>query len=458
MARQRSPLRRLTRIIELLVLAAVLLTAVGIWWTGGEYPAETTRHTKAVTAPGPFQPPAGAPPQSPARRTVVMMVFDGLAPAMLEGQATPALDRLRREGAWSNNMVPPFPSISLTGGFTISTGCWPEHHGIVTNRFFDPQRGFYDHSRDADWASGCEHLHQVAERQGVPSAALGWYGAVSATRGKLARDVAYEATWKEYPTDTARAQQVVDLLARPATERPQLILAYFRGPDSAAHFKGMDSPEVRAAVAETDRAVGTVLAALERIGNAALIVTTDHGMRPTAELINVEYLLRRHGIAARMVATGTTAFIYLDDPATRPQAIEALTPYDSFDIIRPEAPPAWAHLGSGPRVGDLILSAKPPYVIEDRGQLPWYVRWLAWVGPETVDARSSLHASHGYPPDTPGVQGAFFAWGDGVQRGKQLERVDAIDIHPTVTQLLGIAPGVPVDGQPIVALLSPNEP
>jgi predicted AlkP superfamily pyrophosphatase or phosphodiesterase len=452
MARPRSPLRRVIRLVELLVLAAVLLAAVGIWWTGGEYPPATTRPTH-ITAPGPFQPPAAVPAASP-RRTVVVMVFDGLAPAMLEGQSTPALDRLRREGVWSDHMVPPFPTISLVGGFTISTGCWPEHHGIVSNRFFDPQRGFYDHARDADWATGCEHLHQAAERQGVPSAALGWYGSVSSTRGKLARDVAYEATWEEFPSDTERAQQVVKLLERPAAERPQLILAYFKGPDGAAHFKGMQSPEVRTAIAETDRAVGTVLAALERLGNAALIVTTDHGMRPTTELINVEYLLRRHRIAARMVATGTTAFIYLDDPAARPAAIEALSAYDAFDIILPEAQPSWSHLGNGPRSGDLILSAKPPYVIEDRGQLPWFVRWLAWVGPTMVDASSSLHASHGYPPDTPGVHGAFFAWGDGVQRGKQLERVEAIDIHPTVTHLLGIQPGLPVDGQPIAALLN----
>jgi alkaline phosphatase D len=453
MSRQRSPLRRVFRVVELLVVAAVLVTAVVVWLTGGEYPPADARSPE-VSAPSAYQPPAGAPAAQPARRTVVVMLFDGLAPKLLDGQSTPALDRLRREGSWTYNMVPPFPTISLVSGFSISTGCWPAHHGVVSNRFFDPQRGFYDHSRDADWATGCEHLHQVAERQGVPSAALGWYGAVSKTRGELASHVAYAAQWKDYPTDAARAQQVLDLLALPAAERPQLILAYFRGPDGAAHFHGMTSPEVRDAVAETDRAVGAVLAAVERLGNAALIVTTDHGMVPTAQIINVEYLLRRHDIAARMVATGTTAFIYLDDPATRPAAIEALSQYEAFDLILPEAQPPWSHLGSGPRAGDLIVSAKPPYVIEDRGQLPWFVRWLAWSGPALVEARPSLQASHGYPPDTPGVQGVFYAWGDGVRRDNPIERIDAIDIHPTVTRLLGIQPGEPVDGQPIAALLN----
>ena len=441
-------------------LGALLAAAVGaiLGLTSGDYPPEAAKHVE-LTAPGPFQPPKGAPAQSPAVRTVVVMLFDGLAPAMLDGVDTPTLDRMRREGAWTHNMVPPFPSISLIGGTTISTGCWPAHHGVVTNRFFDPQRGFYDHSRDADWLTGCEHLHQAAERQGVPSAALGWYGAVSASRGQQARDVVWEATWPEFPTDLERAQQVVELLQRPPGERPQLVLAYFRGPDSAGHFQGMDSPEVRTAVADTDRAIGVVLAAVEQLGTAALIVTTDHGMLPVTHLINLEYILGSHDIEARFVATGTTAFLYFDEPAARPAAVLALSRYQHlFDVILPEAQPEWSHLGEGKRVGDLIISAKPPYVIEDRGQLPWFLRWVAWTGPELLDTGASLKASHGYPPDTPGVQGVLYAWGDGIGRGRQVERVDAIDIHPTVTALLGIEPGRPVDGTVATALLAAEQP
>ena len=107
----------------------------------------------------------------------------------------------------------------------------------------------------------------------------------------------------------------------------------------------------------------------------------------------------------------------------------------------------------GPPRGDLIVSAKPPYAIEDRGQLPWFLRWLAWTGPELLDARESLKASHGYPPDTPGVQGVLYAWGAGIRRNHEVARVDAIDIHPTVARLLGMQPGQPVDGTVATELL-----
>jgi hypothetical protein len=106
-----------------------------------------------------------------SERTVVLMLFDGIAPVYLERFPTPAFDRIRAEGAWTHRMDPAFPTISLINGVTISTGCWPEHHGIVSNLFLDPERGVYDHSIDADWLTSCEHLHQAAERQGAGTAA-----------------------------------------------------------------------------------------------------------------------------------------------------------------------------------------------------------------------------------------------------------------------------------------------
>ena len=442
---------RFLRAVAFTILAVVFAIGLGLWHTGAEYPPASMRWPE-VAEPGEFRPPAGAPSVSPAKRTVVVLLFDGVAPALIGPDATPTLDRMRREGTWTHDMVPPFPSISLISGFTISTGCWPERHGIVTNRFFDPERGFYDHSKDADWTTGCEQLHEAAERQGVPAATLGWYGEVSSKRGKLARRVAHAVAWPDYPSDRDRARQVVDLLALPVAERPQLVLAYFRGPDGVQHFRGMDAPEVRAAVAEMDGAVAMVLAAVEKLEDAVLIVTTDHGMMPVTHLINIEYILRKHAIAARVAATGTTAFLYLDDRASRAAAIDVLSRYPYFDVILPEDQPAWSHLGTGPRSGDLIVSAKPPYAIEDRGQFPWYLRWLAWTGPELIDASGSLKASHGYAPDTPGVRGVFYAFGAGVRRNNHLAHIDAVDIHPTVTALLGIAPGHPVDGNGVRAL------
>src|ERR1700687_2254651 len=90
-----------------------------------------------------------------AERTVVVVMFDGFAPAMADATKTPNFDVIKREGAWSRHLVPVFPSVSLPNHTSFITGCWPEHHGVVGNIFFDPQKGRYGEDGGADWQTGC---------------------------------------------------------------------------------------------------------------------------------------------------------------------------------------------------------------------------------------------------------------------------------------------------------------
>lgn len=369
----------------------------------------------------------------------------------------PTLERLRREGAWTHHMVPAFPTVSLVNQTTISTGCWPERHGIVTNVFLDPTRGQYDHSHDTDWLTGCEHLHQTAERQRVKTAALGWVGRFSGAQGDLATYTSAERVFTEYPTDTQRADQVIRMLRLPDGERPRLILAYFHGPDAAAHFAGMDGAATRQAVVDTEAVIARIVAAIEALPfrqNVTLLITTDHGMVPVSYNVNLRKILDNHGISARFVSSGTTSFLYFDDPAQIDRAVAELEPYEEFDVVRKTAQPADWHLGKGPRVGDVIISAKPPYFIEDISRWPRWTQWLGTWGPEFLWAGFALKATHGYPPDTPGVEGVLYAWGSGVAAGREVEPVRAIDIHPTVTRLLGINAGDNANGKVAAELLA----
>ncbi len=383
--------------------------------------------------------------------TVVLMLFDGFAAATRALYATAELDRLRSEGAWSHQLAAAFPTVSLVNGITVSTGCWPQRHGIVGNRFIDPQRGMYDHSRDPDWLFSCEHIHQVVERQGLRAAALGWYGSRSATRDRQVgrEDVEYDCT---DPRDLERSAEILKLLEEPASDRPDLIVAYFCGPDEPQHFEGIDSDATRDAVAEADRIVGRIrrrIASLPDARDVTLMVVTDHGMTPVSRLINLTRILRRVGVSGRVVSNDGTAYVYLEDPGRAPTARRLLGGYAEFDAFTRDQPPEFAHLGDSQRVGDLVLVARPPSFFADPALWPWYTRWLAWIGPDSYDVGGRLRADHGYPPDHPDMYGIFYAWGAGVTPGINLGRIEAIDIHPTIARLLHVSPGKPIDGTPL---------
>jgi predicted AlkP superfamily pyrophosphatase or phosphodiesterase len=393
-------------------------------------------------------------------RTVVLLLYDGFLPALLDAQPTPAFQRIEREGAFSRELEPVFPSISLTNQTTLSTGCWPEHHGIVSNEFLDPQLGRYDHDLDADWLTGCEHLHRAAQRQGLRSAALWYPGTHSKRNGPQADITSPDVKHEGRPPDAERMSELLRLLALPEARRPRYVTVYLNGPDTAEHFAGIDSPETAAAVVESDALLGRLLSAIDahpQRESFAVVITTDHGMREVDTIVNVRRILANHGIAAQPISSGTTAFVYLekDEPAERARAAEALGGYAEFEVLRRGAFPEYVHLGDGPRVPALIVSAKPPYFIESLERWPSWLQWVGDYGPEFLYAGFNLKATHGFPPATPGMHGILYAWGSGVARGRKLGPVRAVDVAPTLARLVGMQPGQPVDGVPIEALLAP---
>jgi predicted AlkP superfamily pyrophosphatase or phosphodiesterase len=400
---------------------------------------------RTLVAPEEFVPAA---PRRPGEHTVVLFVFDGFAQATLRAADAPNLTRMAREGAHTLDMMPVFPSLSMPNHFSLSTGCYPERHGVVSNHFRDPERGIYAPSGDADWLLECEPLHVVAERQGVRAAVFASAAGISSARGKLATIAEPYLT----PPLDARAQtdRIIAQLERPADERPGLITAYVNEPDSTSHVHGATAPQTLAIAHELDVQIGRVLAAIERLGlsdRVTLIVTTDHGMLGVDKIVSVERLLRLAGVDGLALAEGSIAHVYLDDAKDKGRAMQALAERDFLDVIDPEAAPAYARLGRSPRVGDFVVSLHPPYFTFDAGFWPWYLRFATYLG-TGVSPSKRFAGMHGYDPETvPDVRAIFYAWGRGVQPGVTLTNLRTVDVHPTVARLLDIEPGTPVDGR-----------
>jgi predicted AlkP superfamily pyrophosphatase or phosphodiesterase len=397
-------------------------------------------------------------------RTVVVTLFDGFSPAMADATTTPNLDRIKREGAWSRHLVPAFPSLSMTNHTTYATGCWPEHHGVMSNTFYDRKLGRYGdkmNAGDADWHTGCESMWEAAERQGVHAAVFNWVGRWSQTRGKLASVANPLVPHGDGISDEAVLAAGLKALRDTSPNHPRLIALYFRGPDEDAHYHGVTAPETLAAVRKADAIVGKLMAALSALPpgrEGTLIVGTDHGMIDVGPLVNVGRLMNKYDIQGQQASDGATTFLYLDKGESADRVIAALTPYKfAFDAYKKGHYPPYAHLGNGYRAGDVLLIAHPPYWMVGPEVFPTWTRWLGltWFWDTVfVPPFGGLKATHGYNPNIVQMHGIFYAWGSSIAKARQIPRLDMIDIHPTVMSLLDLKPGHPVDGHVVQSALA----
>ena len=300
-------------------------------------------------------------PASAAERTVIVALFDGFSPAMGDATKTPNLDIVKREGVWSRHLVPAFPSLSMTNHTSFITGCWPEHHGVMSNVFYDPVRGRFGEntSLDADWRTGCESMWEAAERQGVRAAVFNWVQRWSLLRGRLATYDNPPAPHGEKPSDDAILADALKLLADNGPDHPRLIALYFRGPDEIAHYHGVTAPQTLAAVRQSDSIAGQLMAGIGALPpgrEGTLIVGTDHGMIDVGPLINVGRLMNMYDIKARQATDGATSFLYLKKGESADRVAKALAgimaqPPEDSDAGSPILQ-AWANQLQFSRCGD----------------------------------------------------------------------------------------------------------
>jgi predicted AlkP superfamily pyrophosphatase or phosphodiesterase len=71
---------------------------------------------------------------------VVLVSFDGFANEYLDRFKLPNFGRAIRNGVRADSLVSVFPSATFPAHYSIVTGLYPEHHGIVSMSFYDPSR------------------------------------------------------------------------------------------------------------------------------------------------------------------------------------------------------------------------------------------------------------------------------------------------------------------------------
>lgn len=380
--------------------------------------------------------PAARPPADAPRPSVLLISIDGFRADYLDRFDVPHLQELARRGVRAEALIPSFPSKTFPNHYTLVTGLYPDHHGIIANNMYDPamDASFSLSNREAvsdgRWWGG-EPLWVTAERQGQRSATYFWPGSEAAIRGVR------PSYWLPYDDDVpgpARVDQVLAWLDLPPAERPAFITLYFSEVDHWGHEAGPDAPETRAAAARVDGYVGRLLDGLAARGLDAavnVIVVSDHGMVATSpeRAVVLDDYVRLDDL--RIVDWSPVLMLY--PPEDSLEAVyDALRRAPHLTVYRKEALPEALHFGTHPRVPPLVALADEGWVITTRAQLA--------RSPERFAG-----GTHGYDPRVPSMHALFIAAGPAFRNGLTVEPFSNVHVYSLMAAILGLAPA-PNDG------------
>lgn len=381
-----------------------------------------------------------ATPPPAAGPIVVLVSLDGFRYDYLDRYAAPNLHRIISGGVRAP-LVPAFPTKTFPNHYTIVTGLYPEHHGVVENTIYDPvfdalfRMSDSAAVTDARWWGG-EPLWVTTEKQHRIAAAFFWPGSEAAIAGVRPH------YWERYDTqvpNATRVRQVLDWLALPVERRPSFVTLYFSDVDHAGHESGPGSPEVAAAVLRVDSAVGMLLDGIARGGldsTVDVLIVSDHGMSPTTpdsvvaldDYLPLDLLVRSVGgnpLYSLWPKAGMEDSLY--------RALHGRHPH--LAVWRKSEIPARFHYRDNRRIAPILALVDPGWS-------------LALRRSEVVQHPDRFRGgAHGYDDTVSVMRAIFLATGPAFRSGYVAPAFRNIHIYDLIAEILGLTPA-PNDGSP----------
>jgi len=358
---------------------------------------------------------------------VVLVSLDGFRWDYAKRDGARHLLALGKQGVWApEGMLPSYPSLTFPNHYTLVTGLYPEHHGLVANSFFDAVRGArYGMSdaaavTDGSWYEGTP-LWSLAESQGMRTACFFWPGSEAKIAGYRP---SYYLKFDDTIDGDARVDQVLAWLKLPEAERPHFITLYFSEPDHEGHEFGPDAPETKAAVLKVDALVGKLKAGLDKTKLPVdLVVVSDHGMlKSEGGWVTLDAFADLTGFET------VGSLLYGKTEEDRARVYNQLKKASSeFVVFRRKDVPAGLNYSENPREGDPVVIATGPYAIRAHGPPPGKEDRAPTVGMHGFDAKKM-----------PEMKASFFAVGPDIVVGKTVQPFENVNLYPWLAHMLGL--------------------
>lgn len=371
---------------------------------------------------------------------VIMISADGFRYDYAKKYNAQNLLKYSVEGIRAKAMTPSYPSITFPNHWTLITGLYPSHHGLIDNFFYDYQRkeayamSNRQNAEDGSWYGGTP-LWSLAEKQGTISASLQWVGSASNAGGMRPT---YYYPYHEKFTPSEKVGKVINWLKLPEDKRPHFISLYFPEVDGAGHHFGPEAKETEIAVHLIDEAIGNLVQKVNHLDlkNVNFIFVSDHGMIKVDGGNPLEIpamLFDKKRFDYYNSQTLLRVYVKNSDEVKKVYKELKINKTDDYEVYLDKKLPKYLHFATKDdrynRIGQILLIPKAPKIFLER------------------DKRTSV-GKHGYNPKiVPEMNATFFAWGSEFKNNLDIDQFENINVYPLVAEILSLKIIEPIDGK-----------
>lgn len=357
---------------------------------------------------------------------LIMLSLDGFRWDYCDLANTPTFDSLAEIGTKAESLKPSFPTKTFPNHYSMATGLYPDHHGIVLNNFYadDLDLQYKLSNRDAvtngDFYGG-QPIWNVAEDNGITTATLFWVGSEADVDNKQA------TFWSRYDKKlplNSRIDSLVNWLSLPLEKRPHLILWYYYEPDNIGHKFGPDSPEIIAEVEKLDKFVGDFFTAMRKLpvfSKLNFIITADHGMAQLSpeRVIIIDDIIDTADLA---FDNGWNPVYNLKAKSGKKEKIynQLNGANKHLQVYKHGEVPEELHYGTNIRTQDMTIVSDPG----------WSLYW-SWK-------KGNSLGTHGYDNRCKDMHAFFYAAGPAFKNGYVHPTFNNVDLYPLVGKILNI--------------------
>lgn len=362
----------------------------------------------------------------------VLISIDGFSFAYLNNTLThPNIHALSQDGMVAE-MISVFPSKTFPNHYSIITGLYAESHGIVSNKFWNPDtnRTFAhtnaSESLKSDWWLG-EPFWNHVNKHGMKTASFFWPGSEAKINGS---QPTYYIPFDMSISNEYRVRKVLDWIDMPPTKRPSFITLYFEDVDSEGHTYGPGSPEVNKAILEIDRVIGILIKGMKQREDRMkfnLMIVSDHGMATINVPIFLDDYIEVEKYRIPDLGIYTTHASLWAPEEEHETLLEKLNAIPNLKAHPKEDLPKRLRYSKSKRIAPIQILPATKHVVTTREQYKKYPTYFNG-------------GDHGYDPLSTNMTGIFIGHGDSFIKGKLKDRIENVEVFNILSALMGLNP------------------